>query len=281
MRGCCPTLVLLHVVVPGMGPSSASPRTGTSTRGPVAGLHPWVDTRVSQSGELPATGVTPDDPRRASDAPLRPLEIVAGAAPSTAGRSPDGIELLGTRRPRGPRQWGRRWHLARAGPNGLLEAAGSRTPLLPLTHRGKGGEEERGGGSRGRGERGERREGEGKEEKEGGGGGGGGGKEGEEHKTHRVAVPGRHRPAGAAGVRPSAARPVPRPAERRRARGHGHRHRPRRARGAVRGDGAARLRLPRAGARRPGQLLRCRGREPSTRSRCTRSPTPCASRSTS
>ena len=48
------------------------------------------------------------------------------------------------------------------------------------------------------------------------------------------------------------------------------------AHGAVRGAGPDRVRLPRAGARRRGQLLR-HAREPqSTRSRCTRWPMPCA-----
>ena len=42
--------------------------------------------------------------------------------------------------------------------------------------------------------------------------------------------------------------------------GHRDRDRPRRPRGAVRRDGAPDLRLPRAGARRRGQLLRHRGR---------------------
>ena len=53
-------------------------------------------------------------------------------------------------------------------------------------------------------------------------------------------------------VRPSAARPVPRAAERHRPRGHGDRHRPRPPRGAVRGDGAAHLRLPRRWRSAPG-----------------------------
>ena len=62
------------------------------------------------------------------------------------------------------------------------------------------------------------------------------------------------------GGRASAARPLPRPAERRRPPDQGHGDRPRRAGGAVRRDGAARVRLPRAGARRRGQLLRGRRR---------------------
>ena len=60
--------------------------------------------------------------------------------------------------------------------------------------------------------------------------------------------------------RASATRPLPRAGERQGPRGHRHGHRPGQAGGAVRGDGATRLRLPRARTRRRGQLLRRRWR---------------------
>ena len=69
-------------------------------------------------------------------------------------------------------------------------------------------------------------------------------------------LPGRDGPAGAGGGRAPAARPLRRPEERPRPRRLRHRDRPRPPRGPVRGDEAHVLRLPRARARRRGQLLR-------------------------
>ena len=73
-------------------------------------------------------------------------------------------------------------------------------------------------------------------------------------------LPGRHRPARNRSGRTSLARPFSQGAERHRSPGNRHGDRPGQARGAVRRDGTAHLRLPRAGARCGGQLLRSRGR---------------------
>ncbi len=89
-------------------------------------------------------------------------------------------------------------------------------------------------------------------------------------------LPGRHRSARDERGRSRAPRPLPRPAERHRPPGDRLRHRPRAEAGQLRGDGAARLRLSRPGARGEGELLRdargSRARLPDVHARRRRAP---------